>query len=99
MLLAEERPLHAVVVLAHQSPSKTGFCFAENASKARRKSLRLHEARLGPGLRFDRLVDAHVPFEVQHLLGQRVRERRAGRELAGELHAPPAAARPRRERR
>ncbi len=30
--VAEERPLHAVVVLAHQSPSKTGFCFAANAS-------------------------------------------------------------------
>ena len=32
MLLAEEWPLHAVVVVAHQSPSNTGFCFAANAS-------------------------------------------------------------------
>ena len=30
--LVEEGPFQAIVVSGHQSPSKTGFCFFENAS-------------------------------------------------------------------
>src|SRR4051812_24428590 len=46
---------------------------------------RLHEDRLGLRFHFDRLVDADVPFLVQHLLGHGVRQRRAGRQLFGNL--------------
>src|SRR4051812_41458065 len=42
---------------------------------------RLHEDRLGLRFHFDRLVDAGVPFLVQHFLGHGVRERRARRQF------------------
>ena len=46
---------------------------------------RAHADRLRLRFGFDRFVDAHAPFLMQHLLGDAVREGRAGDEIGGEL--------------
>ena len=74
--------LDAGTARPHQSPSKTGLRFADERLDRRGGSRRLHADRLRLRLRLDRLVDAHVPFLVQHRLGHRVRERRPRRQLA-----------------
>src|SRR5580698_3599152 len=47
--------------------------------------VRAHADGLGLRLGFDRFVDAHAPFLVQHLLGDAVREGRSSNEFSGQF--------------
>src|SRR3954469_12700027 len=74
-------------------PLKNWLLLGDERAIRAAEILGLHADRLRFGFGFDRLVDAHVPFLVQGLLGDAVREGRAAREIVGESlglgeHAP-----------
>ena len=86
MTILEKRPVQKAPIDHHSIPLKHRFFLLYEGLVGPVEVGGLHADGLGLGFGFDRLVDAHRPFLIQHGLGHHMRKGWASSQTRGEAH-------------